>query len=142
VSRRWDHASREAAVLRAIADGHNTVAAIRQLFDVEKPVVVTRLCMRLRHRGLIVMLDAQDRSKAPSVWQLTRSGDIMISAMKNPTPRRSPRRARPVDDAARDGRAQVLSDGKTFEMGRWDGERWVYPLTTTPIAIEPAEVLL
>lgn len=129
-------------MLRAIADGHNTVAAIRALFDVAKPRVVTRLCLRLRHRGLVVLTAVEGKSKAPGVWQLTRNGSIVISAMKNPAPRRSARRARPVDDAAHNGRAQLLSDGEIYAMGRWTGDAWVSAPGAEPLDMTPTEVLL
>lgn len=32
----------------------------------------------------------------------------------------------PINDDAFDGRYQLLSDGTTFSVARWDGERFVY----------------
>ena len=49
---------------------------------------------------------------------------------------------RPIDDEARNGSSRLLSDGVTLAIGRWDGARWVYPMTSRPLDITPTEVLL
>jgi hypothetical protein len=41
----------------------------------------------------------------------------------------------PLDDAARDGRFQLVSDGKSFSLARWDGETFVFG-SGRPIVIE------
>lgn len=33
---------------------------------------------------------------------------------------------RPIDDAARDGRFQIVSDGAQFAVARWNGEAFVF----------------
>lgn len=33
---------------------------------------------------------------------------------------------RPIDDDARDGRFQIVSDGEQFAVARWNGEAFVF----------------
>lgn len=41
----------------------------------------------------------------------------------------------PLDDAARDGRYQLVSDGETFSLARWDGAAFVFS-SGRPVVIE------
>jgi hypothetical protein len=51
-------------------------------------------------------------------------------------------RKQPINATARNGRTQILSDGTTVTVGRWDGAGWVYPLSRRPLEIEPTEAFL
>jgi hypothetical protein len=46
----------------------------------------------------------------------------------------------PIDAAARNGRVQLVTDGATIALGKWDGERWVYACTDIPLDFTPTEV--
>jgi hypothetical protein len=46
-------------------------------------------------------------------------------------------RAQPISDAARNGCTQILTDGTTFAVGRWDGTTWIYPLCRRPSRSSP-----
>ncbi|MGQ4827441.1 hypothetical protein, partial [Enterococcus faecalis] len=44
----------------------------------------------------------------------------------------------PIDDGARAGRSVLLRAGNQMALGRWNGERFVYPATRgRPIEFEP-----
>ncbi len=51
-------------------------------------------------------------------------------------------RPRPIDTAARNGRAQLLSDGEIFVLARWTADGWRHAPAGIPLDIEPTEVLL
>ena len=53
-----------------------------------------------------------------------------------------PENWRALDDAARDGKSVLVKAGVSFAMAKWDGTRFVYPLSDRPIDIEPTEYLV
>lgn len=53
-----------------------------------------------------------------------------------------PKSWRPLDDAARDGKSVLVRDAESFAMAKWDGERFVYALSTVPLDIEPTAYLV
>jgi hypothetical protein len=47
---------------------------------------------------------------------------------------------RPIDDLARNGASRLVKSGNDLALGRWNGERWVYPATPDfPVDFEPLE---
>jgi len=78
-----------------------------------------------------------DLRNAPSAAE----GYSEVRPVSAPSPL-DPTNWRPLDDAARDGKSVLVRDADSFAMAKWDGERFVYPLSGRPIDIEPTAYLV
>lgn len=63
----------------------------------------------------------------------------MADAQPLPAERRHQLGLVPLDARARDGASHLVSDGQTCALVRWDGSRFIFPLSRLPLDFQPTE---